>query len=62
LRRFEKPLAADNVVIFFVVSRRQNYPCGIISASDIARASCASLHGEFATIVSTAELVVSLQS
>ena len=40
-----------------------HHPDGtIISACDIARASCASLHGEFATVVSTAELVVSLQS
>jgi nicotinamidase-related amidase len=40
-----------------------HHPDGtIISAFDIARASCASLHGEFATVFSTAELVVSLQS
>jgi len=40
-----------------------HHPDGtIISACDIARASCASLHGEFATVVSTAELVVSLES
>jgi len=34
----------------------------IMSASDIAGASCASLNGEFAAAVSTAELVLSLQS